>query len=284
MHHAENFNRIRRILYSTMHNPKKGYAAAIDYLEGYKKSLGYKGYKGLKTELNFYNKNQINLNLIVAADVADHTDFSGVIDKKPFRIDVTSNLNYKELKTYEPLQRISEARYKIILASEDGDIDEIIDINFPFCPVCQEGRLIDIGVLLPRTYFGPNIDEDLHKQKHIGACNNCNYHKEYQEISSVYLPTFAEDCGFYNYEISRYNSAVEEIGEHLDFDPHKYIKAHVENVLPYLEYNFDKKIMALGDFDVVSDEFQSIDIKWKKKIKMVKDYIKSEYFLRKADI
>jgi predicted nucleic-acid-binding Zn-ribbon protein len=279
IHPAEKFNKIRRIIYSTFH--KDGKELALKYLDGYEKSLGPKGYIGLKTEVNFYIRNQSILNLTVAADVGDHTDFSGILDNKAFKIDVTSNLKYKELKTYEPLQKSAEAKYKIILANEDGEIDEIIDINFPFCPHCNIGRLIDIGALMSATKSSDLDFPTEHNQFHMGVCNNCDYFKTYNTIISPFLPTFNEECGFHAFEIMKYNNAVEEIGEFSDFDPKKYINLHVENVLPYLNSMFNYKMMALGDLEILSGTHSYIEIKWQKKIRLLKEYIKNDYKITK---
>lgn len=76
---AETYNRIRRILFSTVHNPQQGMAKAREYLERYKKRLGPNGYVGLKAELEFYERHRGDFALTVAADVGEHADFSGVL-------------------------------------------------------------------------------------------------------------------------------------------------------------------------------------------------------------
>ena len=51
---AHNYNEIRRIIFSTANNPNKGFLLAHEWLDStYKSKLGYKGYSGLKAELNF---------------------------------------------------------------------------------------------------------------------------------------------------------------------------------------------------------------------------------------
>lgn len=32
--------------------------------------------------------------------------------------------------------------------SQEGELEELFEINFPFCPECEEGRLIDTAILL----------------------------------------------------------------------------------------------------------------------------------------
>lgn len=129
---AAEYNKIRRIIFSTYHDSKKGKEVAFEYLEGYKKSLRNNSYIGLKSELHFYDKNVKEYKLTVATDVGDHSDFSGFIGSEVYRIDVTTNLSYKSLTTYEPLQRKDDAKYKIAVVDHTGDIKELISISLTF--------------------------------------------------------------------------------------------------------------------------------------------------------
>lgn len=70
--------------------------------------------------------------LVVGADFGDHTDFCGKIGNELFRFDVTTNASFKEIKNYESLQKDQNAKYKIAVVKDNGDLDELIDINFPF--------------------------------------------------------------------------------------------------------------------------------------------------------
>ncbi len=48
MNQIEEFNRIRRIIFSTFHKGEEGQVKAFEYLEGYKKTLDPRSYVGLK--------------------------------------------------------------------------------------------------------------------------------------------------------------------------------------------------------------------------------------------
>ena len=274
-HPAAEYNRIRRILFSTIHKSASGFVTALEWLENYQKSLGPAGYTGLKAEINFYIKNQKNLSLSVGADVGDHTDFIGSMGSKIFRFDVTTNLKYKNLKDYEPLQKTQNARYKIVVANTDGEIDEILDINFPFCPLCQLGRLIDIVVLYPETKSDLYLPEygTAYFQKHLLICSECEYYEEKKKIHSPFLPTFYEECYFNENQIISYNNSIEPDQEILDYDQYRIIKEHAVEHLPFLEMMFDQKIMALGDYYKLKNE-RIIEVKWKKNVSLIKNYIK----------
>jgi len=89
---AENYNNIRRIIFSTANNPAKGFQLAHEWLDStYKVKLGPKGYSGLKAELNFYQRHGQEFKLTVAGDMGEHADFSGMYGSSATRFDVTTN-------------------------------------------------------------------------------------------------------------------------------------------------------------------------------------------------
>ena len=92
---AEEFNRIRRILFSTIHDQRRGFTAAYDYLEGYRNKLGPASYAGLKAEIAFYQQYGQEFNLTVAGDMGEHADFAGKYGSEVSRFDVTTNINFK---------------------------------------------------------------------------------------------------------------------------------------------------------------------------------------------
>jgi hypothetical protein len=98
---AATYNNVRRIiLCEFVKNPNQ----ARLWLERYRERLGTKGYLGLRTELNFFEKNHEEFRLTPALDVGDSCDFVGEIDGRMSRIDVTANISFKNLSKYEPFQ------------------------------------------------------------------------------------------------------------------------------------------------------------------------------------
>ena len=283
MNKIENFNRIRRILFSTFHKGQQGQIDAFSYLEEYRKELDNASYIGLKAELGFYQKYRKEFVLSVAADVGDHTDFSGTFGKEPFRFDVTTNVDYKKLKDYEPLQKDIDAKYKIAIVNHTGDLEELIDINFPFCPECGCGRLIDIAVLLPENYNDHGESRWTNDQILIGACSECQYFEEYDRISTHFLSDFQTEI--YNALEARNDEIeyLEAIGKEFVFDKNEIIQAHCNNVLPYLHKQFDKSIMALCEKSRKMidprdcDGYYSYEVRWKRDLKLLQEYIFDEY-------
>ncbi|WGI17956.1 hypothetical protein [Methanonatronarchaeum sp. AMET-Sl] len=100
---------------------------------------------GLEAELFFYKKFETKLSLTPTLDAGDNSDFSGDYNG-PARFDVTTNLDYKSLIDYEKSQ-YDWGDYYIALFDRKAREFEILDINFPFCDKCGEGRLFPIIVV-----------------------------------------------------------------------------------------------------------------------------------------
>ncbi len=251
---------------------------AFTYLERYRPKLGPQSYAGLRAELYFYHNNRKDLKLTLAADVVDHTDFTGLMAGEQIRFDVTTNPDYKKLKDYEPLQKDVDAKYKIAIIDSSGNLDDLIDINFPFCPECEQGRLIDMAVLLPENTNDNGESRWNNDQCHIGVCNYCQYFEEYNRISTHYLYDI-------DTEIDNAKSALDEEEEQtVDFlsFKSKIILEHAGAVLPYLQRQFNKSIMTLCNREFVmtdkdGDGYNCLSVYWKKDLRILDDYILDEY-------
>lgn len=279
---AEIYNQKRRILYSTFHKGKVGQADAFSYLEGYKQQLGVPGYTGLKAELGFYKKHQEEFSLVVAGDVGDHTDFAANISGTAYRIDVTTNINYKHLKDYEPLQKDLNAKYKIAIVDADGNLDELVDINFPFCPYCSKGRLIDMAVLLGENFNDDGESKWTNDQVQISICNNCDYFEECRRISTHFLTNFSDELrAAREADLPAWEQA-QETGQPYKFDGDSVVKRHAQSAVPYLQNQFNTVLMALCDqryqmTDTDGEGYYCITPKWTKFISLLDGYILDEY-------
>lgn len=99
---ASYFNQVRHHVFST--NNKYGVEKAYGCLYGYKPHMLYPTWIGLKAELDFFSKHEEEYELEVFADCGNKCDFFGNIEGLNFcRIDVTTNIAYKQLQDYEPL-------------------------------------------------------------------------------------------------------------------------------------------------------------------------------------
>lgn len=134
---AEQYNRIRRILFSTVNDPLKGIDVARQYLQNtYSHRLGNKATIGLFAELDFWDRYRRKLFLTPTLDAGDHSDFSGFIDGRPVRIDVTTSIGCKDPAHYAPFL-FDEIGYKIAyLHNGTFELVDVCDMWFPKCEAC----------------------------------------------------------------------------------------------------------------------------------------------------
>lgn len=136
---------IRDYMFKTYH--KLGYQEASDVLEENRDKIDIPHYIGFKAELNFLNDYEDEFKLTVSGDVGDKNDFTGQISNDFFRIDVTTNFDYKKYQQFEPFIE-KGFKYKIAIIDKDNfELKDIIDINFPVCESCGKGRLFDLVLL-----------------------------------------------------------------------------------------------------------------------------------------
>lgn len=237
---AAEYNRIRRILFSTVHDQSKGFSCAFDYLERYKPKLGPYGYHGLKAELNFYQKHGLEFGLTVAGDMGEHADFAGVYGTQPARFDVTTNMEFKKFKDYEPYMG-SGPRYKIALLDRGNfEVIDVLDLAFPRCNFCG-GHLIPSVVLLDQNYNRHGESQWTNDQLLIDVCTECNEYIERNRYTHYGLMSPQEHLdAFYDHE--DYDAATQSTERHL-LETYKYFRREHSDYL-----------MAVGQHDYIMTE------------------------------
>ncbi len=147
---AELFNKVKDITFSLLN--RDGTLKAYSYLESQKNVLPDKAWWGLKGELDFYVGYKYKYSLTPSLDYGIKCDFVGMIEKGQMcRIDVTTNINFKKLKDYDPIQQRDKMLYKIVVMDkESGKIDDIFDLNF--LPDDHGGKLFDVALFMPTDY------------------------------------------------------------------------------------------------------------------------------------
>ncbi|MGM0561693.1 MAG: hypothetical protein ACQETX_11570 [Pseudomonadota bacterium] len=235
---AQIYNEKRRIvLRKMMADPSK----ARKWLDGYREVLGRQGYAGLKAELDFFERYRYTYQLTPALDVGDATDFVGEIDGRMQRIDVTTNIKFKKLETYEPFQTDGHL-YRI--AVWDGGDFELVDINFPFCDDCGDGRILPTGILLGENYNRHGESQWSHDQNLVMICSSCGNHEIIDAITTHFL-----------YDFNRcYQMANEALDETLNLggstvDIEKEIQDYAVAALRYLRQSFGQYLVAVGGIE-----------------------------------
>mgnify|MGYP007082236419 CR=1 FL=1 len=197
---AEEYNKIRRILFSAANSPSKGFSVAYEWLEQtYRKQLDIPSYHGILAELKFYEQYAKDFYLTVAGDMGEHADFAGMYGSKPARFDVTTNLHFKSFRDYEPYMGTGPT-YKIALLDKGNfEVIDVFDLAFPRCRACG-GHLIPAIVLLGQNYNSRGESNWTNDQILIDVCTDCEEYTEKQRFThsglfspSEYYDSFGED-------------------------------------------------------------------------------------------
>ncbi|NGP90226.1 hypothetical protein [Fodinibius halophilus] len=178
---------LRDYMFKTYH--KHGYQAACNVLEQKKGEIDVPHYIGYKAELKFLNDYEKEFKLTVSGDVGDKNDFTGKISDDFFRIDVTTNFDYKKYEEFEPF--INKGfKYKIALIDKENfELKDIVDINFPICENCEKGRLFDLVLLGNENISMAGNRSWQYDQVLFQYCNYCSISREVSRINNtVQLP------------------------------------------------------------------------------------------------
>ncbi|QSR22114.1 hypothetical protein [Hyphomonas sp. KY3] len=232
---AEVYNEKRRIIFAQI---QKDPAVAKTWLEGYRDTLGPAGYAGLKAEVAFFEQYHKDLNLVVAADIGDATDFVGVVDGAMHRIDVTTNVAFKRLASYEPLQ-LKGALYKVAVFDQ-GRFD-LVDINFPFCEHCKSGRILPTAVLLEENHNRHGDSQWSNDQLLVNICSACGEVEVADRITTPFLYDFQS---LYR-DLNEAKHEAEDFGE-TPIDVRAEAGAYARRASRYLSDFFGTRLVAIG--------------------------------------
>jgi hypothetical protein len=217
-----------------------------------KKKLIRPAYLGLKEELYFYKGYGEDYKLTVSADAGDHSDFSGSFQGRTSRFDVTTNIEYKKLRDYEPFQGKGVDYLIALMDKNTNELQDIFDINFPFCKECRS-RLFEVLFVAPHQKASDSTIQ--YGMSDVSVIQVCPYDpimhsktiisESYGGISD--FSTFIEELpredefnelGYRSYK--KYKKMIEE-------EPKRY---GLENV-KYFRKVFDRNIVAMGSPEYV---------------------------------
>jgi hypothetical protein len=232
-HPADYYNKTKGIVFSIYN--KEGILPAYIMLENYRNKLPLPSWYGLKAELDFYTKNKDKYILDPTFDYGIKCDFTGNIEGvNNCRIDITTNLDYKKLKDYEPIQRKDKRNYKIVVMDKDsGEIADIFDLNFPFSE-SGDGRIFEIALFMPSDY-----DKD--------GNSRYNFYQKIITIDSSYpesefnLKTISDD-----WYIPDFDTFSSEIPDDIEIDYDFEIVNHAISSAKTLDKSTESNIVACG--------------------------------------
>jgi hypothetical protein len=245
---AEQYNKIRRIIFSTANNPRKGFSVAREWLDTtYRRQLGAKEFKGLSAELSFYERYGREYCLTVAGDMGEHADFAGMYGTFPTRFDVTTNVDFKKFADYEPYLGRGP-RYKIaLLDSGNFELVDVLDLAFPRCQHCN-GYLMPAVVLLNQNYNRHGESQWSNDQIVMDVCTGCDEYVEKARTSHCALPSSSE-----------YFDAASESDEGTAAAK---TEGHLVDAYKYFRRNFDDMLMIVGSHQYHITDASSGDGHW----------------------
>lgn len=267
---AEVYNEKRRIIFSKI---QRDPAVAKSWLDGYRNTLGTKGYAGLKAEVAFFEQYRQGLNIVVAADVGDATDFVGVVDGAMYRIDVTTNIAFKRLASYEPLQ-LHGALYKVAVFDQ-GRFD-LVDINFPFCKHCQGGRILPTAILLEENHNLHGDSQWSNDQLLVNICSACGEVEVVERVTTPFL---------YNFDsLYRDLNEAKNEAEYLDdapIDVSAEVAAYARRASRYLSEIFGTRLVAIGGkrYEITNprDGDGEWTVKFEDQLRLVNEHLQDKY-------
>jgi hypothetical protein len=266
------FNDTRRTVLSGF---MKDSAEARKWLEGYRDRhvLDARGYAGLKAELEFFERYEREFGLVPALDIGDSTDFSGTQDGMSWSFDVTTNINFKNLAKYEPMQ-IRGRRYTIAVSG--GKDFELIDINFPFCEDCKTGRVMPTAMLLDDNFCDDGESNWSNDQLLVTICSGCQRTEVVDRLTTPFLYGFDH----WYQTLNEARAEAEDLGQPpIDID--QEILEYSTSALRYLRNQWGVYLVAIGGKDYKITNPSDADGYWTYQLThiapLAEGYLQNEY-------
>lgn len=263
-HPADYYNKTKNIIFSIYN--KDGATAAYKMLDNYRDHLITPSWYGLKAELDFYINNKDRFTLDPVLDFGLKCDFTGNIDGiNNCRLDVTTNINFKNLKDYEPIQKKDKRKYKIVIMDKDtGKIAEVFDLNFPL-DLSECGRQFEIALFMPSDSDDDGLKYNFYQQ--IVSIGSSQPDEEF-ELKTISTDWYLEDFEYYK-------SMLIESGKPIKLN--KEIEEHAIKGASVLSKSTGFNIVACGQRYFKTFNLQTGDGEWVTKIywkhPVIKDYL-----------
>jgi hypothetical protein len=237
-HPASLFNKVRHHVFS-VYEKTHDLDRSLEVLE--KCRLIRPSKYGLKAELLFYDKYYKELKLDPLLDAGVKADFSGVRDKRIVNIDVTTNLQYKDINKYVDVVQRKNKRYEIALVNLESEEVEFFPLRFPICPDC--GKFSHYVLFMSRSSNDMTWSMSTSQAliRHCPSCYEFEIIKEY----SYYVPSIMVELQ----EIDGLQASEENRDPKFDLVKH-LTKESIPIVQSY-ESESQKLISALSEGDYI---------------------------------
>lgn len=224
-------------------------------------------YTGLLSELIFLEHHHDDMDLTPTLDCGDHCDFRGFYEQSQARFDVTSNLDYKKLKDFEPFQKKGKPYYIVLIDTTKKTVDRIIDINIPFCDICG-GRLISTVIIGNVEYTRQGTPTQT--ERIIKVCSNDLSHNIDFKSFEYVVPTMGDEQEYLHAQYGDENP--DELNANIDLLPQKH---GVNNSLFFSKLIEDKIHACAHDVYTMTDK--DGDGYWETKLFWTTDLVDTIY-------
>ncbi len=238
MHPSDKFLLVRKHIFSSFR--LHGLKSALNIVDNYRKNndIDDKHYKGIRAELGFFSSYKKDFGLFESLDSGNHADFIGNIKGSTYGIDVTTNLDFKDLETYTENQK-DGYKYLIALVNpETLKMEEIFNINFPFCADCG-GRMIDILYLEPSGSDKDGLINYSYNQRVVTVCSFNVEHSMSKRESNFMTADFSSYINEYVYNLNFGESST-------PLDIAKEIDRYAISNLKFFRKELNSNLMACG--------------------------------------
>jgi hypothetical protein len=140
-----------------------------------------KFYAGLRGELLVYTSKQSKkLKLEPLLDAGIKADFAGIRSGKPINIDVTTNLDYKDIDEYAEQSVKRNKLYEIAAVSLRTEEIEFFPLRFPLCSECDKFSHYILVLAEPGSgiYFWASEDQTIYQY-----CTKCETNAQVDSYS-----------------------------------------------------------------------------------------------------
>jgi hypothetical protein len=199
-HPASAYHERRRLVFGTYR--KRGYEDARAVARQTSDPRWRAGLLGELLVLDRY-KNDMQLNVLI--DVGEKADLTGVVDGRAVNIDVTTNLDYKDINKYAEVSQKEGKTYYIAHADLKSEEIELFPLRFPYCEACRSFAH-HILFFVPSMVESHSMSEISDDQRVITFCPSCgeieerstyNYLIRHLSTDENELREYAHESGMY---------------------------------------------------------------------------------------